>query len=75
MAAKGLPHELNRARAEWAAAALDEFQNGGGTDAADVLADLLCDLMHWADQSSYDFDAELARGKGHFDYEKETPDG
>ena len=59
----------NYDRATFAAHAMDEFQRVCSTDAEDVLTDLLCDLMHWAKQSSFDFDAELARAKGNFDAE------
>ena len=64
----------NRDRAEWAASAMDEFQRACATNAEDVLTDLLCDLMHWANQSSFDFDAELARAKYNFDEEIKDED-
>jgi len=41
-----------------------------GTDLEDALADLLADLMHWADRNSHDFDAALERARWH--YEAET---
>lgn len=60
---------LNRNRAEWAANALDEFQRVCDTEVEDALADLLCDLMHYANQTHFNFDDELARAKRHFDEE------
>src|SRR4051812_22225491 len=38
------PDNMNADRAEWAAAALRHFQCTTGTDYADTLGDLLCDL-------------------------------
>lgn len=39
-------------------------------DTADVLADLLCDLRHWADVVGLDFDVESARSASHYEAEK-----
>jgi hypothetical protein len=45
------PESMNDDRAEWAAAALTEFQRVTGTEDEDALGDLLTDLMHWADRN------------------------
>jgi hypothetical protein len=66
------PDGQNARRAEWAAIALDAFQGETGTDDEDVLADLLCDLLHWCDREGYAFKEALRRGKSH--YEAETTD-
>lgn len=60
---------VNQSRAEWAAVALDAFQERTQTDAEDVLSDLLCDLMHWAGQSGLDFEHELERANSHYQTE------
>ena len=60
----------NRTRAEWAAAALDQFQALVGTDDGDAVCDLLCDLMHFCSMTAQDFDAELERARGHHDAER-----
>jgi hypothetical protein len=60
---------MNEKRAEWANAALDTFQETTNTDDQDVLSDLLCDLMHWADRhltDGHDFDSELSRARYHY---------
>lgn len=59
----------NADRAELAAAALRHFQRTTGTDYEDVLSDLLCDLMHWASENNFDFDAALCRARGHYEAE------
>jgi hypothetical protein len=64
------PEKMNEERAEWAAAALRHFQCTTGADYEDALGDLLCDLMHWADRTKFDFDAALVRARMH--YEAET---
>jgi hypothetical protein len=65
----------NRDRAEWAAAALRHFQSLTGTEHADSLGDLLCDLMHFADANNFDFKAALARARGHYaeEFFEKTP--
>ncbi len=67
----------NHDRAQRAAAALRHFQSLTGTDNEDSLCDLLCDLMHFADFNfdafdlhGFDFDAELARTRDHYQEEK-----
>ena len=67
------PEKMNGDRAEWAAAALRQFQRATGCDYEDSLGDLLCDLMHWSDRSNFDFEAALCRARGH--YEAETAGG
>ena len=67
------PEKLNGDRAEWAAAALRQFQCATGCDYEDSLGDLLCDLMHWSDRNNFDFEAALCRARGH--YEAETAGG
>ena len=64
------PENLNADRADWAAAALREFQRVASADDEDTLGDLLCDLMHWSDRNNLDFDAALSRAQMH--YEAET---
>jgi len=61
----------NAKRAAWAEAALYLFCQLTGSDHEDALADLLCDLMHWARQERADFDLELSRAKGHFEEESD----
>ena len=53
-------------RAEWAAAALRQFQRATRCDYEDSLGDLLCDLMHWSDSNNFDFEAALYRARGHY---------
>lgn len=62
---------MNVKRAEWAQTALDAFVGHCATDPEDQLADLLCDLMHLADQKGIDFDAEFDRALRLFVGEKE----
>jgi hypothetical protein len=47
------PEKMNHKRATWAAAALNAFKSITGTDEADALGDLLCDLMHWSDRNRF----------------------
>lgn len=56
------PDGMNDQRAAWAQNALNGFSVETHNDDCDMLADLLCDLMHWADRhASLSFAAELAR--------------
>ena len=71
------PEGKNGDRAEWAGRAISAFQIQTGTDFDDALKDLLCDLMHWCDRTTFedgetriDFDAALATARMH--YEAET---
>ena len=56
----------NADRAFWAEEALKAFMVQTGCDSADSLADMLADLMHWADQSGQSFDEELYRARNHY---------
>lgn len=69
------PENQNDDRAEWAEAAIKAFIKVTRTDRGDALADLLCDLMHWADRNDeeatgneemQDFDQALARARMHY---------
>jgi hypothetical protein len=57
---------MNDSRARWAGAAVSVFMKETGTDQEDAMADLLADLMHWADRNQYDFDAALERARLHY---------
>jgi hypothetical protein len=59
----------NEIRAAWAAEAIAAFQAVTGTDDCDAICDLIADLMHYANQNAYDFEAELARGRFHYEAE------
>lgn len=61
-------------RAGWADAAIAHFQDLTGCDREDVLGDLLCNLMHWADVHNFDFTLALARAGDRYAAEvAETP--
>lgn len=60
------PEGMNDNRAKWAAAAVRQFQSETGTEFDNALADLLCDLMHFADRTALDFDHELERARMHY---------
>jgi hypothetical protein len=62
------PEGLNDNRVHWAAAAFQCFQDETGAD-DEALGDLLCDLMHWCDRSSSDFEAALSTARMHYDAE------
>lgn len=71
------PDGQNDDRAEWAESAIRQFQITTGTDFDDALKDLLCDLMHWCDRTTFtdgetpiDFESALATARMH--YEAET---
>ncbi|MBV9016895.1 MAG: hypothetical protein JO058_14685 [Alphaproteobacteria bacterium] len=67
------PEGMNERRAEWGARAIRHFQSHTCIDLEDALADLLCDLMHFADRNGFDFTHELHRAEMH--YEAETTEG
>ena len=72
-AMEGLPPDpegQNGDRAAWAESAIVAFEAATGTDREDALADLLCDLMHWADRNGADFASQLDRA--YRNYEEET---
>ncbi len=61
------PEDMNNDRALWAEGACLAFVIATGTDWADVLQDLLTDLMHLADRDKeFDFDRDLARARAHY---------
>lgn len=60
------PEGMNESRADWANEAILAFEAVTGTDREDALADLLCDLMHWADRNGEDFDKQLSRARQHY---------
>lgn len=55
---------MNDRRAQWAANALQHFQNEVHTDDEDAVADLLSDMMHFCDRSTLNFEHELQRARG-----------
>lgn len=61
----------NLRRAGFALIAAQAFATRTGADRECVLCDLLCDLMHLADATGQDFDAELDRGRYHYDAERQ----
>lgn len=64
---------LNDERASWASSALRQFQHVTGTDDEDALADLLGDLMHWADRHEVSFTTELERAQRYYQEETTVP--
>lgn len=79
----------NAVRAEWARTALSAFSraafgsrkianleaDGLGGDLPDAISDLLCNLMHYCDQSPLELDFEklLDRGRRNFEHERDDP--
>jgi hypothetical protein len=70
------PEGQNDDRAQWAKAAIWQFQICTGTDWDDAIADLLCDLMHLCDRATredgttaFDFADELERAREHYEAE------
>lgn len=59
----------NSLRAHWAELCIQRFIELTGTDREDSLGDLLCDLMHWAKQNRFDYEAAAERASGHFQAE------
>lgn len=68
----------NRERARVAERAMDEFTCQVyaepyrvlcSVDRETALADLICDLMHFAAREDFDFDRALIRAQYHFDHE------
>ena len=53
-------------RAGWADEALQAFIARTGSDCEDCLADLLADLMLWADKCHLSFAEELHRARYHY---------
>lgn len=75
MKPKKLKGEMNKKRARWARSALMAFQIAVRTEDCDLVADFLCDLMHFCEQDHLDFDAELARAEYHYKEERTGVDG
>lgn len=61
---KGDPDDANPRRVGWAASTLHHFQGLTNTDNEDVIADLLCDLMHYCDDTKQNFTRQLVRARG-----------
>jgi hypothetical protein len=53
-------------RAASADAALTAYMSRTSCDCEDCLADLLCDLMHWADKAQVNFAEEFRRARFHY---------
>lgn len=43
--------------------------NEDGNDPETALGDLMACVLHWCDETGLDFDAAVARGRGHFEVE------
>jgi hypothetical protein len=52
-------------------AALLRYMSRTRCDCEDGLADLLCDLMHWADMAHLSFGEELYRARCHYAAERQ----
>jgi len=66
------PENLNDDRAEWAGNAIAAFMQTTRTEPENILSDLLCDLMHWADRQEECFDSALERARWHHAQETNT---
>ncbi len=62
----------NETRTAIAAGLVDAFKDKTGADQCDALADLLGDLMHYADAYGFDFDEELRRARNYHDEEVQS---
>jgi hypothetical protein len=58
----------------WAAEAVAVFQKHCGSGDEHVIADLICDLGHLADDLGFDFLSEVRRGIGHWYTEQHLHD-
>jgi len=56
----------NAERAASADAALLAYMNRTHCSCEDCIADLLCDLMHWADKCRFSFAEELYRARSNY---------
>lgn len=67
---------MNSKRADWAGAALAEFQEQTGTDDGDAISDLVCDLLHLCDREGdrYGRSALKQIKRGLYAYESEITD-
>ena len=64
------PDGQNDLRSAWAQEAICAFMEQTGTEPEDALADLLCDLMHWADRNPMiPFSRALDRAKSNYQAE------
>lgn len=70
-----LKGQMNKKRARWAHSGLMAFQVAVATEDCDLVADFLCDLMHFCDRDGFDFDAQLDRAKWHYNDERTGVDG
>ena len=61
----------NLDRANWADKVILAFREETYCDHEESLADLLCDLMHWADIRHFDFDAALDRARCNYQEERD----
>jgi hypothetical protein len=60
------PEGQNNRRSMSARAALRTFVTETGSDSADALCDILCNLMHFADRHGFSFVSELGRAQRHY---------
>lgn len=60
---------MNKIRAERGEELVSLYESLTKTDREDALGDLLCDLMHWAKENKIDFEASLACGIEHHEFE------
>jgi hypothetical protein len=67
----GMDH-TNSDRAERAASAVRAHRPDDPEDAEQSLADLLADLMHWADRDGADFSRAVERAERNYRAEKDT---
>lgn len=65
-------HSTNLQRALWADRAIGSFIACTGCELEDTLADLLCDLMHWATIVNLDYNEALQRARSHFESESRS---
>jgi hypothetical protein len=64
----------NETRAYWAQCAVEAFQEACATDDCDVIADLLCDIMHLCERQSDKFGTwkeALRRAQSNYEAEKQ----
>lgn len=69
MSERELRAGMNADRERRAYAALQAYRRETRTDEDDALADLLCDLQHWASRNGYCFQSELERADMYFEAE------
>lgn len=65
-----VPGEItNATRAAWARVAVAEFQSVVATDDGDAISDLICDLLHLADETGQCGKVVLSRAEMHYEAE------